>query len=91
MKTLFLIFLSICVQLCVGLVSGSGGVEKIPSVQRSVLAKRRLVQLVNNHAKLLALCSCILPSCPFNGNSALVRELRYFVIVLLDLLFLRHH
>uniref|UniRef100_A0A8B9L911 Nucleoporin 205 n=1 Tax=Astyanax mexicanus TaxID=7994 RepID=A0A8B9L911_ASTMX len=47
-------------ELCQGLVSGSGGVEKIPSVQRSVLAKRRLVQLVNNRAKLLALCSCIL-------------------------------
>ncbi len=50
----------LCAKLCQGLVSGSGGVEKIPSVQRNVLAKRRLVQLVNNRAKLLALCSCIL-------------------------------
>lgn len=47
-------------QLCQGLVSGTGGVEKISSVQRNLLAKRRLVQLINNRAKLLALCSCIL-------------------------------
>uniref|UniRef100_A0A1A8JDV5 Nucleoporin 205 n=1 Tax=Nothobranchius kuhntae TaxID=321403 RepID=A0A1A8JDV5_NOTKU len=47
-------------ELCQGLVSGPGGVEKISSVQRSLLAKRRLVQLINNRAKLLALCSCIL-------------------------------
>ena len=47
-------------QLCQGLVSGPGGVDKISSVQRSLLAKRRLVQLINNRAKLLALCSCIL-------------------------------
>lgn len=40
--------------------SGTGGVEKISSVQRNLLAKRRLVQLINNRAKLLALCSCIL-------------------------------
>ncbi|KAF3689084.1 Nuclear pore complex protein Nup205 205 kDa nucleoporin Nucleoporin Nup205 [Channa argus] len=44
-------------ELCQGLVSGPGGVEKISSVQRSLLAKRRLVQLINNRAKLLALCS----------------------------------
>uniref|UniRef100_A0A3Q1B146 Nucleoporin 205 n=1 Tax=Amphiprion ocellaris TaxID=80972 RepID=A0A3Q1B146_AMPOC len=47
-------------ELCQGLVSGPGGVEKISSVQRNLLAKRRLVQLINNRAKLLALCSCIL-------------------------------
>uniref|UniRef100_A0A1A8FQG8 Nucleoporin 205 n=1 Tax=Nothobranchius korthausae TaxID=1143690 RepID=A0A1A8FQG8_9TELE len=47
-------------ELCQGLVSGPGGLEKISSVQRSLLAKRRLVQLINNRAQLLALCSCIL-------------------------------
>uniref|UniRef100_A0A7N8XE72 Nucleoporin 205 n=1 Tax=Mastacembelus armatus TaxID=205130 RepID=A0A7N8XE72_9TELE len=47
-------------ELCQGLVSGQGGVEKISSVQRSLLAKRRLVQLINNRAKLLALSFCIL-------------------------------
>uniref|UniRef100_A0A8C1F1Y8 Nucleoporin 205 n=1 Tax=Cyprinus carpio carpio TaxID=630221 RepID=A0A8C1F1Y8_CYPCA len=52
-------------ELCQGLVSGSGGVEKISSVQRNVLAKRRLVQLVNNRAKLLALCSYIIETCLF--------------------------
>uniref|UniRef100_A0A1A8QSJ5 Nucleoporin 205 n=1 Tax=Nothobranchius rachovii TaxID=451742 RepID=A0A1A8QSJ5_9TELE len=56
-------------ELCQGLVSGPGGVEKISSVQRSLLAKRRLVQLINNRAKLLALCSCILKPNKTSSNS----------------------
>ncbi|XP_053478778.1 nuclear pore complex protein Nup205 [Ictalurus furcatus] len=63
-------------ELCQGLVSGSGGVEKIPSVQRSVLAKRRLVQLVNNRAKLLALCSYIIETCLF----VIWRHLEYYLL-----------
>lgn len=39
------------------------GVEKISTAQKYVLARRRLVKLINNRAKLLSLCSCIL-----NGN-----------------------
>ncbi|MEQ2180978.1 hypothetical protein GOODEAATRI_006769 [Goodea atripinnis] len=57
-------------QLCQGLVSGPGGVEKISSVQRSLLAKRRLVQFINNRAKLLALCSCILLAVELKGDMA---------------------
>lgn len=36
------------------------GVEKISTAQKYVLARRRLVKLINNRAKLLSLCSCIL-------------------------------
>lgn len=36
------------------------GVEKISTSQKYVLARRRLVKLINNRAKLLSLCSCIL-------------------------------
>ncbi|XP_016130113.1 nuclear pore complex protein Nup205 isoform X2 [Sinocyclocheilus grahami] len=63
-------------ELCQGLVSGSGGVEKIPSVQRNVLAKRRLVLLVNNRAKLLALCSYIIETCLF----VIWRHLEFYLL-----------
>ncbi|XP_077452437.1 nuclear pore complex protein Nup205 isoform X2 [Stigmatopora argus] len=63
-------------ELCQGLVSGPGGVEKISSVQRSLLAKRRLVQLINNRAKLLALCSYIIETCLF----VLWRHLEYYLL-----------
>uniref|UniRef100_A0A9J7XS33 Nucleoporin 205 n=1 Tax=Cyprinus carpio carpio TaxID=630221 RepID=A0A9J7XS33_CYPCA len=63
-------------ELCQVLVSGSGGVEKIPSVQRNVLAKRRLVQLVNNRAKLLALCSYIIETCLF----VIWRHLEFYLL-----------
>ncbi|NP_001300616.1 nuclear pore complex protein Nup205 [Danio rerio] len=63
-------------ELCQGLVSGSGGVEKISSVQRNVLAKRRLVQLVNNRAKLLALCSYIIETCLF----VIWRHLEFYLL-----------
>uniref|UniRef100_A0A8B9L6N0 Nucleoporin 205 n=1 Tax=Astyanax mexicanus TaxID=7994 RepID=A0A8B9L6N0_ASTMX len=68
-------------ELCQGLVSGSGGVEKIPSVQRSVLAKRRLVQLVNNRAKLiqplLFICNWnIIETCLF----VIWRHLEYYLL-----------
>lgn len=62
--------------MCQGLVSGPGGVEKISSVQRSLLAKRRLVQLINNRAKLLALCSYVIETCLF----VLWRHLEYYLL-----------
>ncbi|XP_061677386.1 nuclear pore complex protein Nup205 isoform X2 [Syngnathoides biaculeatus] len=63
-------------ELCQGLVPGPGGVEKISSVQRSLLANRRLVQLVNNRAKLLALCFYIIETCLF----VLWRHLEYYLL-----------
>ncbi|XP_075995887.1 nuclear pore complex protein Nup205 [Genypterus blacodes] len=63
-------------ELCQGLVSGPGGVDKISSVQRSLLAKRRLVQLINNRAKLLALCSYVIETCLF----VLWRHLEYYLL-----------
>ncbi|XP_074533246.1 nuclear pore complex protein Nup205 isoform X2 [Halichoeres trimaculatus] len=63
-------------ELCQGLVSGPGGVEKIPSVQRNLLAKRRLVQLINSRAKLLALCSYVIETCLF----VLWRHLEYYLL-----------
>ncbi|XP_014191647.1 nuclear pore complex protein Nup205 isoform X1 [Haplochromis burtoni] len=63
-------------ELCQGLVSGPGAVEKISSVQRSLLAKRRLVQLINNRAKLLALCSYVIETCLF----VLWRHLEYYLL-----------
>uniref|UniRef100_A0A671S734 Nuclear pore complex protein Nup205-like n=1 Tax=Sinocyclocheilus anshuiensis TaxID=1608454 RepID=A0A671S734_9TELE len=63
-------------ELCQGLVSGSGGVEKISSVQRNVLAKRRLILLVNNRAKLLALCSYIIETCLF----VIWRHLEFYLL-----------
>ncbi|XP_077372044.1 nuclear pore complex protein Nup205 [Festucalex cinctus] len=62
--------------LCQGLVSGPGGVETISSVQRRLLARKRLVQLVNNRAKLLALCSYIIETCLF----VLWRHLEYYLL-----------
>ncbi|KAM8860542.1 nuclear pore complex protein Nup205 isoform 2-T2 [Synchiropus picturatus] len=63
-------------ELCQGLVSGPGGVEKISSVQRSLLAKRRLVQLINNRAKVLSLCSYTIETCLF----VLWRHLEYYLL-----------
>uniref|UniRef100_H3C417 Nucleoporin 205 n=1 Tax=Tetraodon nigroviridis TaxID=99883 RepID=H3C417_TETNG len=63
-------------ELCQGLVSGPGGLEKISSVQRSLLAKRRLVQLINNRAKLLALSSYVIETCLF----VLWRHLEYYLL-----------
>ncbi|XP_065139571.1 nuclear pore complex protein Nup205 [Paramisgurnus dabryanus] len=63
-------------ELCQELLSGSAGVEKISSVQRNVLAKRRLVQLVNNRAKLLALCSYIIETCLF----VIWRHLEFYLL-----------
>ncbi|KAM4733383.1 LOW QUALITY PROTEIN: nuclear pore complex protein Nup205 [Anableps anableps] len=63
-------------ELCQGLVSGPGGVEKISSVQRSLLAKRRLVQFINNRAKLLALCFYVIETCLF----VLWRHLEYYLL-----------
>ncbi|KAL0968511.1 hypothetical protein UPYG_G00267840 [Umbra pygmaea] len=62
-------------ELCAALVSANG-VEKISSVQRSLLAKRRLVQLINNRAKLLALCSYVIETCLF----VLWRHLEYYLL-----------
>ncbi|XP_027857753.1 nuclear pore complex protein Nup205 [Xiphophorus couchianus] len=63
-------------ELCQGLVSGPGGVEKISSVQRSLLARRRLVQFINNRAKLLAFCSYVIETCLF----VLWRHLEYYLL-----------
>ncbi|KAM9377048.1 nuclear pore complex protein Nup205 isoform 2-T2 [Pholidichthys leucotaenia] len=63
-------------ELCQGLVLGPGGVEKISSVQRSLLAKRRLVQLINNRAKLLALCFYVIETSLF----VLWRHLEYYLL-----------
>ncbi|KAJ8269075.1 hypothetical protein COCON_G00116820 [Conger conger] len=63
-------------ELCQALAYGSGGVDKISSVQRSVLAKRRLVQLINNRAKLLALSSYVIETCLF----VLWRHLEYYLL-----------
>uniref|UniRef100_A0A3Q3H1S5 Nucleoporin 205 n=1 Tax=Kryptolebias marmoratus TaxID=37003 RepID=A0A3Q3H1S5_KRYMA len=63
-------------ELCQGLVSGPGGVEKISSIQRNLLAKRRLVQLINNRAKLLALCSYVIETSLF----VLWRHLEYYLL-----------
>ncbi|XP_063052981.1 nuclear pore complex protein Nup205 [Engraulis encrasicolus] len=63
-------------ELCQAIVTGAGVVEKLPSVQRSQLAKRRLVQLINNRAKLMALCSYIIETCLF----VLWRHLEYYLL-----------
>lgn len=63
--------------------SGPGVVEKISSVQRSLLAKRRLVQLINNRAKLLALCSCIL--WPLAGPVAVTGLIQFGLIGIITL------
>lgn len=59
--TVYVIANTVCVsgsQLCQSVMPV--GVEKISTAQKYVLARRRLVKLINNRAKLLSLCSCIL-------------------------------
>ncbi|XP_076125635.1 nuclear pore complex protein Nup205 [Alosa pseudoharengus] len=63
-------------ELCQAIVTGAGVVEKLPSVQRTQLAKRRLVQFINNRAKLMALCSYIIEVCLF----VLWRHLEYYLL-----------
>uniref|UniRef100_A0A8C0R8P8 Nucleoporin 205 n=1 Tax=Canis lupus dingo TaxID=286419 RepID=A0A8C0R8P8_CANLU len=52
------------------------GVEKISTAQKYVLARRRLVKLINNRAKLLSLCSFIIETCLF----ILWRHLEYYLL-----------
>uniref|UniRef100_A0A8C5KMV8 Nucleoporin 205 n=1 Tax=Jaculus jaculus TaxID=51337 RepID=A0A8C5KMV8_JACJA len=52
------------------------GVDKISTTQKYVLARRRLVRLINNQAKLLSLCSFIIETCLF----ILWRHLEYYLL-----------
>lgn len=52
------------------------GVDKISTAQKYVLARRRLVKLINNRAKLLSLCSFIVETCLF----ILWRHLEYYLL-----------
>uniref|UniRef100_A0A8D1G648 Nucleoporin 205 n=1 Tax=Sus scrofa TaxID=9823 RepID=A0A8D1G648_PIG len=52
------------------------GVDKISTAQKYVLARRRLVKLINNRAKLLSLCSFIIETCLF----ILWRHLEYYLL-----------
>ncbi|XP_074867342.1 nuclear pore complex protein Nup205 [Carettochelys insculpta] len=52
------------------------GVDKISTSQKYVLARRRLVKLINNRAKLLSLCSYIIETCLF----ILWRHLEYYLL-----------
>ncbi|ELK13828.1 Nuclear pore complex protein Nup205 [Pteropus alecto] len=52
------------------------GVDKISTTQKYVLARRRLVKLINNRAKLLSLCSFIIETCLF----ILWRHLEYYLL-----------
>ncbi|MEJ1280778.1 nucleoporin 205 [Cricetulus griseus] len=52
------------------------GVDKISTAQKCVLARRRLVKLINNRAKLLSLCSFIIETCLF----ILWRHLEYYLL-----------
>uniref|UniRef100_A0A8C8VRA0 Nucleoporin 205 n=1 Tax=Pelusios castaneus TaxID=367368 RepID=A0A8C8VRA0_9SAUR len=52
------------------------GVDKISTAQKYVLARRRLVKLINNRAKLLSLCSYIIETCLF----ILWRHLEYYLL-----------
>uniref|UniRef100_A0A8C9EA53 Nucleoporin 205 n=1 Tax=Phocoena sinus TaxID=42100 RepID=A0A8C9EA53_PHOSS len=52
------------------------GVDKISTTQKYVLARRRLVKLINNRAKLLSLCSFITETCLF----ILWRHLEYYLL-----------
>ncbi|MGH0127994.1 UNVERIFIED_CONTAM: hypothetical protein FKN15_028574 [Acipenser sinensis] len=63
-------------ELCQSLVSLSSGVDKISTSQRYILAKRRLVKIINNRAKLLSLCSYIIETCLF----VLWRHLEYYML-----------
>ncbi|XP_049630227.1 nuclear pore complex protein Nup205 [Suncus etruscus] len=61
-------------ELCQSLMPA--GVDKISTAQKYVLARRRLVKLINNRAKLLSLCSFIVETCLF----ILWRHLEYFLL-----------
>ncbi|XP_029472832.1 nuclear pore complex protein Nup205 isoform X2 [Rhinatrema bivittatum] len=52
------------------------GVDKISTSQKYILARRRLVILINNRAKLLSLCSYIIETCLF----ILWRHLEYYLL-----------
>ncbi|XP_069084056.1 nuclear pore complex protein Nup205 [Pleurodeles waltl] len=52
------------------------GVDKISTTQKYILARQRLVKLINNRAKLLSLCSYIIETCLF----ILWRHLEYFLL-----------
>ncbi|NWX99773.1 NU205 protein, partial [Nothoprocta ornata] len=52
------------------------GVDKISTAQKYVLARRRLVKLINNQAKLLSLCSYIIETCLF----ILWRHLEHYLL-----------
>ncbi|XP_071408089.1 nuclear pore complex protein Nup205 isoform X1 [Pithys albifrons albifrons] len=52
------------------------GVDKISTSQKYVLARRRLVKLINNRAKLLSLCSYIIEICLF----ILWRHLEHYLL-----------
>ena len=54
LNTVFDFFFKLCQSVM------PAGVDKISTAQKYVLARRRLVKLINNRAKLLSLCSCIL-------------------------------
>ncbi|XP_037243609.1 nuclear pore complex protein Nup205 [Falco biarmicus] len=52
------------------------GVDKISTSQKYVLARRRLVKLINNRAKLLSLCSYTIETCLF----ILWRHLEHYLL-----------
>ncbi|KAJ7329960.1 hypothetical protein JRQ81_016134 [Phrynocephalus forsythii] len=52
------------------------GVDKISTAQKYILAKRRLVKLINNRAKLLSLCCYIIETCLF----ILWRHLEHYLL-----------
>ncbi|XP_043823780.1 nuclear pore complex protein Nup205 isoform X1 [Dromiciops gliroides] len=52
------------------------GVDKISTSQKYILARRRLVKLINNRAKLLSLCSYIVETCLF----IFWRHLEYYLL-----------
>ncbi|ETE62674.1 Nuclear pore complex protein [Ophiophagus hannah] len=52
------------------------GVDKISTTQKYILAKRRLVKLINNRAKLLSLCCYIIETCLF----ILWRHLEHYLL-----------
>uniref|UniRef100_A0A8D2L072 Nucleoporin 205 n=1 Tax=Varanus komodoensis TaxID=61221 RepID=A0A8D2L072_VARKO len=52
------------------------GVDKISTAQKYILARRRLVKLINNRAKLLSLCCYIIETCLF----ILWRHLEHYLL-----------
>ncbi|XP_063785079.1 nuclear pore complex protein Nup205 isoform X2 [Pseudophryne corroboree] len=52
------------------------GVDKISTTQKYVLARKRLVKLINSRAKLLSICSYIIETCLF----ILWRHLEYYLL-----------